>query len=125
MQCPAEQPQPPCVEVLHAAFHAADEVAGDCGACRQLSLAQVVDGREDLVAWGRWIRLLRTARGLSQQELGLLAGIDKNTIGIIERGEKNVGVLYVWRLSRALGIRTQDLFPDEGPSPLRPSSGGK
>ena len=74
----------------------------------------------NLAAWGRWIRLLRTARGLSQQQLGALAGIDKNTIGIIERGEKNVGVIYVWRLARALGTRTQDLFPDEEPVPLRP-----
>jgi DNA-binding XRE family transcriptional regulator len=67
----------------------------------------------DLQAWGRWIRLLRTARGLTQEELGRLAGTDKNTIGRIERGEKNVGVAYVWRLARALGVRAQDLFPDE------------
>lgn len=67
----------------------------------------------DLRAWGRWIRLLRTARGLTQEELGHLAGTDKNTIGRIERGEKNVGVAYVWRLAPALGVRAQDLFPDE------------
>lgn len=59
----------------------------------------------DLRAWGRWIRLLRTARGLTQEELGHLAGTDKNTIGRIERGEKNVGVAYVWRLAPALGVR--------------------
>lgn len=79
----------------------------------------------DLQAWGRWIRLLRTARGLTQEQLGHLAGTDKNTIGRIERGEKNVGVAYVWRLARALGVRAQDLFPDETaePDPLRPLSG--
>lgn len=86
----------------------------------------VADDRRDLVAWGRWIRLLRTARGLTQDQLGARAGIDKNTIGSIERGEKNVGVVYVWRLARALEIRTQDLFPDEepGPAQLRRLSGG-
>lgn len=73
--------------------------------------------RQDLRAWGRWIRLLRTAHGLTQEQLGTRAGIDKNTIGAIERGEKNVGVAYVWRLARALEVRTQDLFPDEEPGP--------
>lgn len=64
----------------------------------------------DLVAWGRWIRVLRTARGLTQEELGLNAGIDKNTIGAIERGDKNAGVAYVWPLARALGVRPGDMF---------------
>lgn len=64
----------------------------------------------DLVAWGRWIRVLRTARGLTQEELGHSAGIDKNSIGAIERGEKNAGVAYVWPLARALGVRPADMF---------------
>jgi len=66
--------------------------------------------RANLLAWGRWIRVLRTARGLTQEQLGQLAGIDKNTVGSIERGDKNVGVAYVWPLARALGVRPADLF---------------
>lgn len=79
------------------------------------------DGPRDLRAWGRWIRVLRTAHGLTQQQLADLAGTDKNSIGRIERGEKNVGVALVWQLARALGVRAQDLFPDdEDLGPLRP-----
>ena len=79
------------------------------------------DGNE-LRAWGRWIRLLRVGHDMTQQDLAELAGLDKNVIGHIERGERNVGVLTVFRLARALGVRTQDLFPEEtGPLvPPRP-----
>lgn len=66
--------------------------------------------RADLRAWGRWIRVLRTARGLTQEQLGQAADIDKSTISSIERGGKNVGVAYVWPLARALGVRPSDLF---------------
>jgi len=74
---------------------------------------QSAEYRADLRAWGRWIRVLRTARGLTQEQLGHRAGLDKNVIGVIERGDKNVGVAYLWPLARALGVSVRDLFPHE------------
>ncbi|HUT29084.1 MAG TPA: helix-turn-helix transcriptional regulator [Sedimentisphaerales bacterium] len=37
------------------------------------------------------IRAIREARGLSQEELGDLAGLHRGYVGQIERGEKNIG----------------------------------
>lgn len=61
--------------------------------------------------FGRWVRLLRQSRHLSQEQLGARAGIDRAVIGRIERGEVNVGIAYLWQLADALEMRVQDLLP--------------
>jgi transcriptional regulator with XRE-family HTH domain len=61
--------------------------------------------------FGRWLRLLRQSRRLSQEQLGNRAGIDRAVIGRIERGEVNVGIAYLWLLADALEMRVQDLLP--------------
>ena len=68
--------------------------------------------------FGAWIRLLRQARRLSQEQLGARAGIDRAVVGRIERGEVNVGIAYLWQLADALEVRVQDLLPEEDPSRL-------
>jgi transcriptional regulator with XRE-family HTH domain len=61
--------------------------------------------------FGRWLRLLRQSRHLSQEQLGDRAGIDRAVISRIERGEVNVGIAYLWQLADALEMRVQDLLP--------------
>ena len=72
---------------------------------------QRADADAKLRAFGRWIRLLRQSRRLSQEQLGDRAGIDRAVIGRIERGEVNVGIAYLWQLADALEVRVQDLLP--------------
>ena len=50
--------------------------------------------------------------GLSQQELAERAGLHRNCIGGVERGERNIGLLNVERLTAALNLRLSDLFSD-------------
>jgi transcriptional regulator with XRE-family HTH domain len=70
----------------------------------------------DLVALGREIRALRLAQGLSQEELADRAGLHRNYIGGIERGERNVGVKAIFALARGLGVEPHRLFiPAERP----------
>jgi len=76
----------------------------------------------DLVALGRWLRLLRQARHMSQEQLADTAGVARTIIGRIERGEINFGVLYLWQLAAGLGVQVRDLFPDTGDPLLRPPS---
>jgi transcriptional regulator with XRE-family HTH domain len=69
------------------------------------------DAEARLRDFGRWLRLLRQSRRLSQEQLGARAGIDRAVIGRIERGEVNVGIAYLWQLAEALEMRVQDLLP--------------
>ena len=60
---------------------------------------------------GRKVRELREARGWSQEELGFEAGLHRNYIGGIERGERNVAIVNIAKLAKALGTRPCDLLP--------------
>ena len=60
---------------------------------------------------GRKIRELREAKDWSQEELAFKAGLHRNYVGGIERGERNVAILNIARLARALGVRPRELLP--------------
>ena len=64
-----------------------------------------------LVKYGQRIRELRKKKGLSQEALAELAGLDRSYMGHIERGEKNVTLLKIYQVSDALGIHPSELFP--------------
>ncbi|MDD4287442.1 MAG: helix-turn-helix transcriptional regulator [Candidatus Peribacteraceae bacterium] len=60
--------------------------------------------------FGRTIRRLREGRGLTQEELGKLAKLHRTYIGMIERGEKNITLGNIEKLSKALKTPVRDLF---------------
>jgi transcriptional regulator with XRE-family HTH domain len=60
--------------------------------------------------FGRALRVLREERGYSQEELAERAGLHRNYVGGIERGERNVGLENIGKLAKALSVRMQDLF---------------
>jgi transcriptional regulator with XRE-family HTH domain len=62
------------------------------------------------VAFGRRVRELRTELGLSQEDLAERAGLHRNYVGGIERGERNVGLDNIHKLARALRVEVTDLF---------------
>jgi transcriptional regulator with XRE-family HTH domain len=67
---------------------------------------------EDIRArFGRRLRELRRERGLSQEELAFRAGLHRTYVSSVERGERNVALINIERLARALEIDMCDLFP--------------
>lgn len=56
------------------------------------------------------MRVLREERGYSQEELAERAGLHRNYVGGIERGERNVALENIGKLAKALSIRSRDLF---------------
>lgn len=60
---------------------------------------------------GRRVREFREARGWSQEDLGFEAGLHRNYIGGIERGERNVAVVNLAKLAKAFGVRPRELLP--------------
>tara|TARA_R100001039_G_C1806674_1_gene80795 strand:+ start:138 stop:353 length:216 start_codon:yes stop_codon:yes gene_type:complete len=63
-----------------------------------------------LKAFGSKVRALRKEKGLSQEELASLAGLDRSYMGHIERGEKNITLLKIHQISDALGISPDQLL---------------
>ena len=57
-----------------------------------------------LVALGQAVRTLRLQRGFSQERLAEESGLHPRYISDVERGRRNVGMVNVDRLARALSV---------------------
>ena len=62
------------------------------------------------VQLGKTVRQKRLSLGLSQEALGEKADLHWTYIGGIERGERNVSLVNIVRIARALGIAPAKLF---------------
>ena len=60
--------------------------------------------------FGRRLRELRQARGLSQEALALEADLDRTYVSGIERGKRNISLRNIEVLARTLGITLSELF---------------
>lgn len=56
------------------------------------------------------IREVRHEKGLSQEKLAALADLHRAYIGQVERGEKNIGVINLEKIAKALGVDTRELL---------------
>lgn len=66
--------------------------------------------KEILTAFGRRVRELRRATGLSQEDFAYHADLDRTYVSGIERGHRNATVLTVYRLAAALSVQPADLL---------------
>lgn len=64
----------------------------------------------DLQRFGSKVRAARQGLGVSQEELADRAGMHRTYLGGVERGERNVGLLNLLRIARALGVAPSDLL---------------
>ena len=69
-------------------------------------------GQLDRNRFGRRIRQLRLAQGLTQEALADRAGLHPTYVGGVERGERNVGFDNILKLARALREHPSALFAD-------------
>ena len=63
-----------------------------------------------LIKFGKNVRDLRKAKGLSQEELAYQAGLHRTYIGMIERAEKNITLENIKKLANAFDVELKVLF---------------
>jgi len=60
--------------------------------------------------FGARLRGLRQKAGLSQEELALGAQLDRSYIGGVERGDRNVSLVNICKIAKALKVKPDELF---------------
>lgn len=67
---------------------------------------------KQLMALAVHIKSIRKQVNLSQEQLALMANIDRSSISRLERGIANPSYLILLQLARALGCKPKELMPD-------------
>ena len=62
--------------------------------------------------FGAALRRLRLAAGLTQEQLGLESGVQRNFISLIETGQNQPTIGTVSKLARALGMKASQLVAE-------------
>lgn len=63
-------------------------------------------------AFGQALRGLRLAAGLSQEQLGLESGVQRNFISLIETGQNQPTISTIFKLAAALDVKPSKLVAD-------------
>lgn len=61
---------------------------------------------------GNNIRHYRLEKGLSQEELAEISGLHRTYVGSVERGERNISLLNLEKIAKALGVSPIDLLKE-------------
>ncbi|WP_233117870.1 helix-turn-helix domain-containing protein [Aggregatibacter actinomycetemcomitans] len=69
-----------------------------------------MDKNEYLVCFGKKVKELRKQKGFSQEALALLCDLDRSYIGSVERGERNISLINIYKIANALNISIKELF---------------
>lgn len=84
----------------------------DPQAVRSDEEAAILDAETDAVniAIGNEIRGLRGRRRWNQEQLAQAIGVDKKTVGRLERGERSLTVTLLYKLCKVFGVMPSDLI---------------
>ena len=63
-----------------------------------------------LIKFGERVREIRKEKGLSQEELAHKADLHRTYIGMIERAEKNITLVNIEKIAKALEINIKELL---------------
>ena len=63
-------------------------------------------------AFGQVLRKHRLAAGLSQEQLGLESGVQRNFISLIETGQNQPTITTIFKLAGALGLTSSKLIAE-------------
>jgi transcriptional regulator with XRE-family HTH domain len=67
-----------------------------------------------LRSFGDSLREERKRLGISQEQLALLADVNRTYVGGVERGEENISLLTMYKLSSVLKVKPSSLLGKAG-----------
>lgn len=59
---------------------------------------------------GKRIKELRNEASITQEQLALLAELDRTYIASVEKGKRNISIINLHKISRALNISLEEFF---------------
>lgn len=65
------------------------------------------------IVFGKRIATLRKMRGWSQEQLALESGLARSYLGGVERGQRNISLLNIYRLAESMELPPSALFSVE------------
>lgn len=62
------------------------------------------------IKFGERVKEIRISKQLSQEQLAHLANVHRTYIGMIERAEKNITLVNIEKIAKALEVEIKDLL---------------
>jgi transcriptional regulator with XRE-family HTH domain len=62
------------------------------------------------ILYGEKLKDFRKKKGLSQEELGFKSSLHRTYISEVERGRRNISIVNIARIAKALNMRIKDFF---------------
>ena len=62
------------------------------------------------IQFGNKVREIRLEKEWSQEELGYQSGLDRTYIGSVENGKRNISLINICKIAKALNIAPKDLL---------------
>ena len=69
--------------------------------------------KDILLKFGKKVQKIRKEQELSQEKLAFKANLHRTYIGMIERAEKNITLVNIEKIAKALEVDIKELFNDE------------
>jgi transcriptional regulator with XRE-family HTH domain len=69
-----------------------------------------IDAHKIKREFGVRLRQIRQAKGISQETLALRCELDRTYIGGVERGERNISIVNIHKIARALDVSPGEFF---------------
>lgn len=62
--------------------------------------------------FGEKIRLIRKARGISQEKFALSIGMDRSYYASVESGRRNISLCNIKKIADGLNVSLEEIFKD-------------
>ena len=74
-------------------------------------MGKPITHRDILEKFGQKIQKVRKEAGISQEQLAAKLAMHRTYIGMIERGERNPTIRTLYKIAKALGVKSSELLP--------------